>query len=39
MGRGGSVFTGFRLMGGVGEVGVFATERTAEAGEVVVSGI
>lgn len=31
--------TGFRLIGGVGVVGVFTTEGTVVAGEVVVSGI
>lgn len=38
MGRGGSVLTGFRLIGGVGAVGAFTTAGTVEA-EVVDSGI
>lgn len=38
MGRGGSVLTGFRLIGGVGAVGVFTTAGTVVA-EVVDSGI
>lgn len=39
MGRGGSVLAGFRLIGGVGAVGVFTTAGTVVAGEVVDSGI
>lgn len=38
MGRGGRVLTGFRLIGGVGAVGVFTTAGTVVA-EVVDSGI